>query len=287
MVVNMKYVILVFSLSIFIAGVFIEIRKIKYNSEISKISRKKKISVTAFLDRAISSAIVKRLVNKRYILWIYLPIVRSSSFEEKVRLFTEKMLFTSICSVSLLILPIRGVALLPSIIIGFIPAFYFPDLNYFISRRKRMLASERELSLTVDMLAGMCDSGISVRKGLELSAKVLRSDLKDDIKLFCSGTVTGKGKELILEDLRKKSPALSVINFFEMLTRFEELGSPVNSYLSELSIRLREDRIFRAEENARRSQILSLFPLTFLILPSFLIMTVTIFFIPSIGLLNG
>lgn len=283
----MKYAILILSLLTLMTGIFIRVRKVNYDSEISKVRDKKNRSMLAVLDRTVSSVLVKKLIDKRFLTWIYLPFIKDGNFEEKVRLFTEKMIFVFVWLVCVFILPFKGFSLLLSTVIGLALAFYFPDLNNLISRRKRSLVSEKELSLAVDVLTGMCESGLSVRSGLELSAKILKSDLREDVKLFCSGTAMGKGKEFILEELRKRPLTLAVFDFFQMLSRFEEVGSPVNSYLSELSARLREDLLFRAEEHARRSQIISLFPLTFLILPSFLIMTVTIFFLPSFRFFNG
>ena len=242
----MKYAILILSLLILMAGMFIRVRKINYVSEISKVRDKKNISMMTILDRTVSSILVKKSIDKRFLTWIYLPFIKEINFEEKVRLFTEKMLFVFMWLVCMFILPFKGFSLLLSAVIGLALAFYFPDLNYFISRRKRSLVSEKELSLAVDVLTGMCESGLSVRSGLELSTKVLKSDLREDIKLFCSGTAMGKGKELILEELRKKPLTLAVFDFFQMLSRFEEVGSPVNGYLSELSARLREDQLFRA-----------------------------------------
>ncbi|MCL5986484.1 MAG: type II secretion system F family protein [Actinobacteria bacterium] len=283
----MKYGVLILSLLILMIGIFIRVRKVSYDSEISKGKDKKIISLLTILDKTVSNVLVKKLVDKRFLTWIYLPFIKDGNSDEKVRLFTEKILFVFMWLICMFILPFRGFSLLLSTVVGLGLAFYFPDLNYLILQRKRSLASEKELPLAVDILTGMCESGLSIRSGLEMSAKVLKSSLREDVKLFCSGTAMGKGKEFILEKLRKKSLAPAVFDFFQMLSRFEEVGSPVNSYLSELSARLREDQLFGAEEHARRSQIISLFPLTFLILPSFLIMLVTIFLLPSFGFFNG
>ena len=283
---EMKCVFLILSFLTMVIGTFISVRKASCSYKVSKNKKMRIGSLMAVLDRTISRVLMQKLINKRFLNWVYLPFMKERNIEEKVRLFTEKILLIFIWLICVFILPFRGSLLLISVFFGLVLGFYFPDLNNLIMHRKRSLASESELPLAVDMLAGLCESGLSVRSGLEMSARVLKSDLRGNIKLFCSGTELGKGKEFILEELKGRYLTAAVLDFFKMLSRFEELGSPVNSYLSELSARLREDQLFRAEEHARRSQIIALFPLVFLILPSFLIVLVTIFLLPSLGFFN-
>jgi tight adherence protein C len=58
------------------------------------------------------------------------------------------------------------------------------------------------------------------------------------------------------------------------LTRAHRLGGSVHGSLRTIVAELRNDRRVRAEESARRAPVKMLFPLVFLILPAFLLLTV-------------
>ena len=58
------------------------------------------------------------------------------------------------------------------------------------------------------------------------------------------------------------------------LGRSQRLGTSVGSTLRSVAEDLRADRRARAEEAARRAPVKMLFPLVFLILPAFLLLTV-------------
>jgi tight adherence protein C len=59
-----------------------------------------------------------------------------------------------------------------------------------------------------------------------------------------------------------------------VLTRTESLGSSLSSAMAELAADVRASRRARASERARTAPVKMLFPLVFLILPAFLLLTV-------------
>jgi tight adherence protein C len=60
----------------------------------------------------------------------------------------------------------------------------------------------------------------------------------------------------------------------ELLVRTERLGSSLADEMSRLAADVRESRRARATERARAAPVKMLFPLVFLILPAFLLLTV-------------
>jgi len=72
-------------------------------------------------------------------------------------------------------------------------------------------------------------------------------------------------ERLALPDLRRAVATM---------TRAESLGSSLSDALSELATEVREVRRSAATERARKAPVKMLFPLVFLVLPAFLLLTV-------------
>ena len=72
-------------------------------------------------------------------------------------------------------------------------------------------------------------------------------------------------ERLGLPDLRRAVGAL---------TRSEALGSSISDAMTELAAQVREARRAAAGERARKAPVKMLFPLVFLVLPAFLLLTV-------------
>jgi len=146
-----------------------------------------------------------------------------------------------------------------------------------VLKRKRARRLEKlaaDLPEIVDLMAVMCFSGESLFQALRHSVDA------------CSHSFSREEMERLLEPLRMGESAAAALRracdhpcrelrrFSRTLFRAEESGAPVAETLEELAVELRNGRREKARVRASRVSVLILLPLVFLILPSFLLLTV-------------
>jgi tight adherence protein C len=140
------------------------------------------------------------------------------------------------------------------------------------SRRRR--AMDGEVPLLLDLLAAGSAAGLSAVTGLERAVPALRGPLGVELRSSIDAVRLGArwreelasmGERLDLPDLRRT---------VAVVTRTETLGSSLSSATSELAADVRSKRRTEVAERARSAPVKMLFPLVFLILPAFLLLTV-------------
>ncbi len=157
--------------------------------------------------------------------------------------------------------------------LGFV-AWRSPEI--LLGRRARRRASEAsaEVPLFLDLLAVACSAGLAPQLAVRLAAEPLRGSLAVELGVAIGRTDLGRrwrdelgaaADRLGLVDLRRAAAVLG---------RSEALGSSLAAEMSRLAADVREGRRSRATERARAAPVKMLFPLVFLILPAFLLLTV-------------
>jgi len=150
-------------------------------------------------------------------------------------------------------------------------------LPVFFLKRRRSLQCERiasDLPEVTDLMAVLCFSGESLLQALRHSTAA------------CAHTTSRREMEAILEriglgesaaeSLRRtaRHPCPELRRFSRSLIRADEHGAPVTDTLEELANELRSGRREKEKIRASRASVFILFPLVFLILPSFLLLTI-------------
>jgi tight adherence protein C len=140
------------------------------------------------------------------------------------------------------------------------------------TRRRREM--DREVPLLLDLLAAGSAAGLSAVTGLERAVPALRGPLGVELRRSIDAVRLGArwreelaavGERLDLPDLRRT---------VAVVTRTETLGSSLSQATSELAADTRSKRRAAVAERARSAPVKMLFPLVFLILPAFLLLTV-------------
>ena len=149
-----------------------------------------------------------------------------------------------------------------------------PDLAVATAARRRMARADRELPLLLDVLAAASSGGLSAqlafRRAVSAIEGPLASELGSAIRSVDLGArwreeLRAVAERLDLPDLRRTVAALA---------RTESLGSSLAESMSDLAAQVRESRRAAAAERARKAPVKMLFPLVFLVLPAFLLLTV-------------
>jgi Flp pilus assembly protein TadB len=149
-----------------------------------------------------------------------------------------------------------------------------PDLLLAGAEKARRKRADAELPQLLDLLAGASSAGLAApaafRRALSAVSGPLAEDLAGVVRAVDLGArwrdeLRRAADRMELPDLRR---AVGV------LTRTESLGSSLSSAMAELAADVRASRRARASERARTAPVKMLFPLVFLILPAFLLLTV-------------
>jgi pilus assembly protein TadC len=140
------------------------------------------------------------------------------------------------------------------------------------ARRRR--AMDAEIPQLLDLLAAGSAAGLSAVAGLQRSVSVLRGPLGAELRQSLDAVDLGARwrEELAAVTERLELPDLR--RAVAVLTRTETLGTSLTDATRELAADVRRSRAAAVAERARAAPVKMLFPLVFLVLPAFLLLTV-------------
>lgn len=153
-------------------------------------------------------------------------------------------------------------------------AFRIPELLLARAARRRTREASREVPLFLDLLAVTTSAGLAPQLAVRLAVGALSGPLGGELRAAVGRADLGRrwrdelvaaADRLALDDLRRA---------VALLLRTQRLGTSLADEMSRLAGDVREARRSRAAERARTAPVKMLFPLVFLILPAFLLLTV-------------
>lgn len=163
------------------------------------------------------------------------------------------------------------VILAPMAAIG---GYLVPDLALARAAQGRRSRADAAVPELLDLLAAGSLAGLAGPLALRRAAAAVRGPLRDELQVAITAVDLGArwrdelramADRLDLPDLRRAVAAMA---------RTERLGSSLSDTLRELAAEVRDGRRSRATERARKAPVKMLFPLVFLVLPAFLLLTV-------------
>jgi tight adherence protein C len=170
-----------------------------------------------------------------------------------------------------LALPRLGFLLAPLLcVIG----FRFPAILERRATRRRRAVLNAQIPQLLDLLAAASSAGLSgqlaLRRAVAALGDPLAAELADALDAVDLGArwrdeLAAAAERLELPDLRRTVAALS---------RTETLGASLADSTAELAVSVRAARRAAVTERARTAPVKMLFPLVFLVLPAFLLLTV-------------
>jgi tight adherence protein C len=140
--------------------------------------------------------------------------------------------------------------------------------------RRRARRVEHEVPQLLDLLAAGSTAGLSAELSLRRAADALRGPLGEDIRAIARRADLGARWRDELEAYSVRTGSLDLRRTVAVLQRTERLGSSLAVATHELAASVRQARRSASLERARTAPIKMLFPLVFLILPAFLLLTV-------------
>jgi len=165
-------------------------------------------------------------------------------------------------------------AMLPLAVLAGAGAFAVPDLALGRRAKRRRRMADLEVPQFLDLLAAASSAGLSAPAAIKRAALGVRGPLGAEL---ASATATVEVGGRWRDELHRIAGRLALPDLHAavvVVTRTETLGSSLAESLQELATEVRESRRVRASERARTAPVKMLFPLVFMVLPAFLLLTV-------------
>jgi tight adherence protein C len=139
---------------------------------------------------------------------------------------------------------------------------------------RRVKAIDAAIPHLLDLLAAASSSGLSGSMALRRAADAVAGPLSDELHgVFQAVDMGGRWRDE-LDQLSERLGLADLRRVVVALSRTEALGASLSASTSDLAASVRDARRARTLERARTAPIKMLFPLVFLVLPAFLLLTV-------------
>ena len=143
-----------------------------------------------------------------------------------------------------------------------------------VSARARRRALDGEIPQLLDLLAAGSAAGLSAVTGFRRAVSALRGPLGDELRGALRSVELGARWRSELADLAERLDLSDLRRVVTVLGRSETLGTSLVDATRDLAADVRSARRAAVSERARAAPVKMLFPLVFLILPAFLLLTV-------------
>jgi tight adherence protein C len=155
-------------------------------------------------------------------------------------------------------------------------AIGFAGPGLMLSRRasRRSARMDEELPQLLDLLATASYAGLAGPLALRRAVEATTGPLAEELRAVVDAVDLGARWR---DELRACAERLEVADLHRAvaaLTRTETLGTSLSDATADVASRVREARRAAATERARKAPVKMLFPLVFLVLPAFLLLTV-------------
>ena len=149
-----------------------------------------------------------------------------------------------------------------------------PRLAAARAARRRRARADLEVPQFLDLLAAASTAGLGPHGALTRAAAATSGPLRQELMRFLAEVELGARWRDGLRRLTERLDLPDLRRAVQAMVRTERLGSSLADALRELADEVREERRSQATERARKAPVKMLFPLVFMILPAFLLLTV-------------
>jgi tight adherence protein C len=149
-----------------------------------------------------------------------------------------------------------------------------PDVLLARAAAERRREAARELPDVLDLLAAAATAGVPGPLALRRAASVTGGPLSADLRGAFEAVDLGSRWRAEVDEVARRFDLDELRRVTAAIVRGEALGSTMADALRTLADDVREARRAAASDRARRAPVKMLFPLVFLVLPAFLLLTV-------------
>lgn len=149
--------------------------------------------------------------------------------------------------------------------------------------RRRLRAIERDVPLLLDVLALASFAGLPPPAALRRAVSAIDGPLAEELSAALGDVELGARWRNRLTRVAEELPIPDLRRAIALLVRSESIGASTTEPISILADDVRATRRTAASERARKAPVQMLFPLVFLVLPAFLLLTVVPVLVATLG----
>jgi tight adherence protein C len=190
--------------------------------------------------------------------------------------------FLAACACVLAVAPLGLAVMAPALALA-LALLRAPSFVAARAGRRRLAAVERDVPLLLDVVALAAFAGLPAQSSLRRAVAVLEGPLADELSAVLVDVDLGARWRDRLGRLARELPAPDLSRAIALLVRTESIGAGFAEPIAILADEVRESRRQRATERARKAPVKMLFPLVFLVLPAFLLLTVVPVLVATLG----
>lgn len=226
-----------------------------------------------------------KALTKKLPVWLArsassLPLCPESLELEKAGLDLKPGEFQSIRLLLLVSLAITVLLLggLVPLLVCLFPAalfsWYLPALALKRRQAQRQESISDALPEVLDLLTLLLHAGQGLNMALPRAMACSRGPLREEFERFFALLELGMPRHRAFSLLEEANTSEDLRRFIRVMQRAERFGAPLSSSMEGLAAEMRHRQKSRLQERAHKAPVKILFPLVFLILPSFLLLTV-------------
>jgi pilus assembly protein TadC len=156
--------------------------------------------------------------------------------------------------------------------LGLFSGYFIPDILIFRYSAKITLEVEKELSYMIDLLRILALSGQNIYKSFKILSRKYNGRISASLRDFTRYIDMGAGRQYAYRNLMLTSRSEQFREFVSVLHEADRNGSPIDDILSRRSKQINHDNWDNVERQAKKKGLLTLLPLTCLILPAFIML---------------
>jgi len=170
------------------------------------------------------------------------------------------------------------VALPPvAMVLAVVPLYYaaswLPELAVKAAEEKTRRSIDEELPRLAELMAVMTTAGLSPALALPRAVGDCVGPLRRSLDKALAAINLGVPRRQALAQAAAWTPSRDYVRFAELLADAERFGQPLGAALRGMAVDLREKQAAAVREEAQKLPIKMLFPLVFLILPAFILLS--------------
>jgi len=170
-----------------------------------------------------------------------------------------------------LLVPWPGVVVVP--VLGLV-AWRLPTMRAHRPARRRRAAVDAQVPQLLDLLAAGSSAGLSGQMAFRRAVDALGGPLANELSGALDAVDLGARWRDELATVADRLDLLDLRRTITALSRTDMLGASLSGSTAELAASVRSARRAAVTERARTAPVKMLFPLVFLVLPAFLLLTV-------------
>ena len=150
--------------------------------------------------------------------------------------------------------------------------YFMPDILIRRQAKKISVKIDIELPYMIDLLRIAVLSGQNIYNSFKILVEKYRAKICFDLRDYIKDIDWGLGKETAYNNMIEKNKSRQFADLMAVLLEAEKYGSPLDEILEQKSKQINFENIEATERKARRTTVLTLIPLVFMILPAFVLL---------------